>query len=167
MRRTRGTPGPLGLSLGSGGVGAAVVGVGGLVVGALVAGLSGLLSALTGVVVVVLFFVVSLWLVEVANRVNPSLTLPVGMTVYGVLLVWLGLLAYGTSLPEHLHKGVFAWTVIAVTLGWLVAQAVTVWRTRMPYVLVDLPTHEVEPEPARNDGDPLAARTPEPPTRAT
>jgi ATP synthase protein I len=141
--------GPLGLSVGSGTVGAVGAGLGATVVSALVAGGQGALSALAGVVVVVLFFVASLWLVEVANRVNPSLTLPVGLTVYSVSLLWLGLLAYGTSLPDRLSQGAFAWTVIAATLGWLLAQAVAVWRLRVPYVAVDLPTRDTSDEDRR------------------
>lgn len=144
---SRPAPGPLGLSLGSGSIGALGVGTAATAVSALVGGARGTVSAVAAVVVVLLFFVVSLWLVEVANRVNPSMTLPVGLTVYGTLVLWLGLLAFGTSLPDHLHQGAFAWTVISATLGWLVAQAVAIWRWRIPYVLVDLPTSDPSDEP--------------------
>ena len=113
----------------------------------LLAGLHGAVSALCGVVVVLLFFVVSLYLVEVANRVSPSLTLPVGLTVYGTLVLWLGVLAFGTSLPDRLHHAAFAWTVIAATLGWILTQAAAVWRWRIPYVDVDLPTRSPDDEP--------------------
>ncbi|HSP36969.1 MAG TPA: hypothetical protein VLR26_04375 [Frankiaceae bacterium] len=164
--------GPLGLALGSGTLGAAGTGLLAVVVAALVVGLSGAVSALFGLVVVLLFFVVSLYLVEVANRVAPSLTLPVGMTVYGVLVAWLGLLAFGTSLPDKLHLASFAWTVIASTLGWVVVQASAVWRSRLSYVDVDLPT-SAEPSKAEQHGstagpteDATDHRDPEPrPTR--
>jgi ATP synthase protein I len=134
--------GPLGLSLSSGALGAGGVGVVCTVVAAAVAGVQGFASALGGVVLVLLFFVGSLYVVEVANRSAPALTLPVGMTVYSVLMSWLGLLAFGTSLPDRMHQASFAWTVIAATLGWLVVQAAAVWRSRAPYVVVDLPTSE-------------------------
>jgi ATP synthase protein I len=133
-------PGPLGRSLGSGGVGATGIGLAGVLLSGLLAGVHGAVSAACGLAVVVLFFVVSLYLVEVANRVSPSLTLPVGMTVFSTLLLWLAVLAFSTSLPDHLHKAAFSWTVIGSALGWVLAQAVAVWRWQMPYVDVDLPT---------------------------
>jgi hypothetical protein len=132
-----------------------------VVVAAALAGLRGGVSAGAGLAVVVLFFVVSMYLVEVANRVAPSLTLPVGMTVYGVLVAWLGLLAFGTSLPDRLQKAAFAWTVIAAALGWVVAQAVAVWRSRLHYVDVPLPTSETSPS-----DDVLRADDPPSPTRS-
>jgi ATP synthase protein I len=96
-------------------------------------------SAALGLGVVLLFFVVSLYLVEVANRVAPSLTLPAGLTVYSTLMAWLGFLGFSTTVPERLDKGAFAWTVISAALGWVVVQAVAVWRRRVPYVDVHLP----------------------------
>jgi hypothetical protein len=127
--------------------------VGAVVVAAATAGVRGAISAGAGLVVVVLFFVVSMYLVEVANRVAPALTLPVGMTVYGILVAWLGLLAFGTSLPDRLHQAAFAWTVIAAALGWVVAQAVAVWRSRLSYVDVPLPTSDDPPAPTRSVTD--------------
>lgn len=132
-------PSPIGLSLGSGTTGALGVGVAAIVVSVVAAGRHGALSALAGLVVVVLFFVVSLYLVEVADRVSPSMTLPVGVTVYSSLVLVLGVLALGTPLPDKLQPDAFAWTVVAATLGWLVAQAVAVWRSKAPYVDVELP----------------------------
>lgn len=132
-------PSPIGLSLSSGTAGALGVGVGGIAISAVAGGGRGALSALGGLVVVVLFFGVSLYLVEVANRVAPSLTLPVGVTVYSTLVLLLGVFALGTSLPDRLQPDAFAWTVVAATLGWLVAQGTAVWRSKAPYVDVDLP----------------------------
>jgi hypothetical protein len=136
--------GPLGLSLSAGGLGAGSVGAVGILVSALAAGRHGALSASCGVTVVVLFFVVSLYLVEVANRVSPSLTLPVGLTVYSTLILWLGVVAFSSDLPDKLDPGAFSWSAIAATLGWVVVQAVAVWRQRIPYVDVELPTHSAD-----------------------
>jgi ATP synthase protein I len=135
----RSSPGPLGLSLRSGALGAVGVGVVAVLLSGLVAGGRAAISAVVGVAVVVLFFVVTLYLVEVANRVAPALTLPVALTVYGTLVLWLGVLAFGTSLPDLLHKASFAWTVISSTLGWILVQAAAVWRRQIPYVEVELP----------------------------
>lgn len=131
--------GPLGLSLSSGAAGAGGVGLLSVLVAGLAAGWRGSASAGVGVVVVLLFFVLSLYLVEVANTAAPSLTLPAGIAVYSALVSWLGLLAFGTSLPERLHKPSFAWTVIAATLAWLLTQGTAVWRQRVLYVDVPLP----------------------------
>ena len=132
-------PSPIGLSLGSGMAGALAIGIGGIAVSAVAADARGALSALSGLVVVVLFFGVSLYVVEVANRVSPSLTLPVGVTVYSTLVLCLGVLTLGTSLPDELQPDAFAWTVVAATLGWLTAQGTAVWRSKAPYVDVELP----------------------------
>jgi ATP synthase protein I len=146
--------GPLGLSLSSGAAGAVGVGAVCVLVAGLTAGLRGLVSALAAEVVVLLFFVVSLYLVEVANRTAPAMTLPAGITVYSLLMSWLGLLAFGTSLPDRMHQSSFAWTVIAATLGWLLVQATAVWRRRTPYIEIDLPTSEPDPSPQKETESP-------------
>jgi hypothetical protein len=46
---------------------------------------------------------------------------------------------FATDLPEHLNGAAFAWSVVGATLAWLVSQAVAVWRTRMPYVVIERP----------------------------
>jgi ATP synthase protein I len=138
--------GPLGLSLRSGGLGAGVVAAVAVAVSALVAGARGAVSAGCGAVLVLMFFVGSLYLVEVANRVAPAFTLPVGLTVYSTFLLWLGVLAFGTSLPDKLDRHSFAWTVISATLGWVLLQATAVWRKHISYVDVELPSSEQEPD---------------------
>ncbi len=148
--------GPLGLSLSSGVLGAVGVGLPCLIVAGAAAGWRGLASALAGLVVVLLFFGLSLYLVEVADRVAPAMTLPVGITVYGVLTLWLGILAFGTSLPDRIHRSAFAWTVIAATIGWVLVQAAAVWRQRMAYVDVPLPGDA----PADTPGDTPRSRGP-------
>jgi len=84
-----------------------------------------------------MFFIVTLAAVEAANSVGPALTMPVGLTVYGTLILVLGGLLFGTTLPEHLQLPSFSWTTVAATLGWLVAQSVAVWRAKLPYVVID------------------------------
>jgi ATP synthase protein I len=135
---------PLRLSLRAGVLGAGGVGVLAVGLGALGGGARGAGSAAAGLLLVVLFFVVSLYLVEVANRVAAAFTLPAAMAIYGTLITWLGVLAFSTSLPDKLNKPAFAWTVIAGCLGWVVAQSTAVWRGRLSYVDVPLPTRSSE-----------------------
>ncbi len=104
---------------------------------ALAAGVPGLVSSLVGLALVAMFFIVTLAAVEAANSVGPALTMPVGLTVYGTLILVLGGLLFGTTLPEHLQLPSFSWTTVAATLGWLVAQSVAVWRAKLPYVVID------------------------------
>jgi len=124
-------PTPLGLSLRSGLVGVAGVGPVAALVCALAAGFYGLVSSLVGLALVAMFFIVTLAAVEAANSVGPALT------VYGTLILVLGGLLFGTTLPEHLQLPSFSWTTVAATLGWLVAQSVAVWRAKLPYVVID------------------------------
>jgi hypothetical protein len=131
--------GPLGLSLTSGALGAVGAGAVCTVISGLTAGPRGLGSALAAVLVVLVFFVPSLYFVEVANRTAPAMTLPAAITIYSLLMSWLGLLAFGTSVPDRLHQSSFAWTVIVATVGWLLTQATAVWRRRMPYLEIPLP----------------------------
>jgi len=139
---TRRAPTPLGLSLRSGLVGVAAVGpVAGLVC-AVAAGVHGLVSSVVGLALVAVFFIVTLAAVEAANSVGPALTMPVGLTVYGTLILVLGGLLFGTTLPEHLQLPSFSWTTVAATLGWLVAQSVAVWRAKLPYVVIGQPTED-------------------------
>jgi hypothetical protein len=79
-----------------------------------------------------------------ANTIGPSLTLPVALTVYAIKLVILGVIIFGTDLTKHLNGAAFAWSVVGATLAWLVSQAVSVWRTRMPYVVIERPTVDAE-----------------------
>ena len=127
---------PLGLTLRAGltGVGLTTPIAVGLSAG--LAGVRGLVSSVVGLALVAVFFLVSMVLVERANTVGPALTLPVALTVYGIKIVVLGVIVFGTDAVSHLNAPAFCWSVVGATLGWLVAHAVAVWRTRMPYVVI-------------------------------
>lgn len=136
---------PLGLSLRSGLVGVALVAPVALVLCGTLAGIRGLVSCLAGLALVAAFFLLTLASVEAANSVQPALILPVGMTVYGTVVVVLGGVLFGTRLPDHLQLPSFVWTTVAATLGWLLVQSIAVWRTKMPYVVI------AEPAPSAAD----------------
>ncbi len=129
-------PTPLGLTLRAGLRGVALAAPVALALSGGFGGVRGLVSSAVGLLLVSLFFLVSMVLVEMANTVGPGLTLPVALTVYGVKVVVLGVIVFGTDWAKHLNGPAFAWTVVGATLGWLISHAVGVWRTRMPYVVL-------------------------------
>lgn len=135
-RRAPTTLSPLGLTLRAGLTGVALSAPVALALSGAFAGVRGLISSAIGLALVALFFLVSMVLVERANTVGPALTLPVALTVYGIKVVVLGVIVFGTDAVSHLNAPAFCWSVVAATTSWLVAHAVAVWRTRMPYVVI-------------------------------
>lgn len=145
------SPSPLGLTLRSGLRGVIVAAPVALALSGGLAGLRGLVSSAVGLLLVGTFFLTSMVLVERANTVGPGLTLPVALTVYGVKIVILGVIVFGTDAVSHLSAPAFCWSVVGATLAWLVSHAVGVWRTRMPYVVI--------PEDGSEQGSRQAARS--------
>jgi ATP synthase protein I len=143
-RRAPTTLSPLGLTLRAGMTGVAISAPVALVLSGAFAGIRGLISSAIGLALVALFFLVSMVLVERANTVGPALTLPVALTVYGIKIVVLGIIVFGTNAVSHLNAPAFCWSVVGATMSWLVAHAVAVWRTKMPYVVIP----DVAPAPA-------------------
>jgi hypothetical protein len=127
---------PLGLTLRSGLRGVALVAPVALALSGGLGGVRGFLSSLVALIVVALFFLISMVMVEGANTIGPSLTLPVALTVYVTKIVVLGVIVFGTNAVSHLNAPAFSWTLVAATLAWLGSHAVGVWRTRMPYVVI-------------------------------
>ena len=131
------TPTPLRLTLRSGLRGVVLAAPLALALSGGLGGIRGLLSSAAGLVLVGAFFLVSMVLVERANTVGPALTLPVALTVYGVKIVILGVIVFGTDAVSHLNAPAFCWSVVGATLAWLISHAVGVWRTRLPYVVIE------------------------------
>jgi ATP synthase protein I len=129
-------PTPLGITLRSGLRGVVIAAPVALALSGGLAGPRGLISSAVGLLLVGVFFLTSMVLVERANTVGPALTLPVALTVYGVKIVLLGVIVFGTDAVSHLSVPAFCWSVVGATLAWLLSHAVGVWRTRMPYVVI-------------------------------
>jgi ATP synthase protein I len=130
------TPTPLGLTLRSGLRGVILAAPVALALSGALGGVRGLVSSAVGLLLVGSFFLISMVLVERANTVGPALTLPVALTVYGVKVVILGAIVFGTDAVSHMSAPAFCWTVVGATLAWLISHAVGIWRTRMPYVVI-------------------------------
>jgi ATP synthase protein I len=98
-----------------------------------------------GLLVVAGFFAISVVLVEAANRVHPSMTLPVALTEYSVKVIVLGAVAF--AIPDswgHARPG-FAIGLIIGTLAWLGSQALGVWRAPLRYVDMSLAAPDSRP----------------------
>ena len=103
-------------------------------VGAATAGVPGALGAAAGVGLAVLSFVLSSVVVAWADLVNPPLILPVGMVAYVLKFAAFGGLLYVASRYEWAGLRAMAAGLAATALLWVAAQAVWVYRSRIPYV---------------------------------
>lgn len=112
-----------------------VVGVVSTIVGTVMAGGKGLLGGLLGTVVVVGFFAAGQLIVGRVLRTNPALGLNVALLVYivqiGVLLVLLLVLKDASFFATK----VFAFTVMACVLAWVLGSVVAFARNRQPTIV--------------------------------
>lgn len=112
-----------------------VVGIISTIVGTVMAGGKGLLGGLLGTVVVVGFFAAGQLIVGRVLRTNPALGLNVALLVYivqiGVLLVLLLVLKDASFFAPK----VFAFTVMACVLAWVLGSVVAFARNRQPTIV--------------------------------
>lgn len=113
---------------------ALIVGAIATVIGGITEGWKGVLAAVLGTVVVIGFFAGGQIVVGRVLRNNPMMALNVALLVYlvqiGVLFVLLLLLRDATFLAPR----VFALTIVACVLTWIVGAILGFSRTRVPYV---------------------------------
>ena len=125
-RRLRHLPTPL----------AALAGV--LIVGAGIAlplrGWVGVAGVAAGVALVAASYVASSLAVAWADRINPRLVLPVGLTAYATKIVLLGLVMIGINATNWAGIVPMGFAIVAAALTWSAAQAAWTWRARIPYV---------------------------------
>jgi ATP synthase protein I len=111
----------------------AIAGAVALVIGALVAGGRGALGALLGVLVVGVFYVISMLVVGWVSRVKPAALMPTAVGTFLVkVLLLLGLIAAlrGTT---AFNTKVFGFTAIGCVLVWSAGQISALAR-KIPYV---------------------------------
>jgi ATP synthase protein I len=110
------------------------VGVVATVVSGLVAGTPGVIGAVLGTVIVLVFFSVGQLVLGRVLRDNPQLAMTVAMTLYlvkvGVLFGLIILLAGTTAFSTK----AFGLTIVACTLAWTVAEMWLFARTKVLYV---------------------------------
>lgn len=98
-----------------------------------------------GLLVVAGFFTISVVLVEAANRVHPSMTLPVALTEYSIKVIVLGAIAFAIPHSWGNARPGFAFGLIVGTLAWLGSQALGVWRAPLRYVDLSLAAPDHRP----------------------
>jgi len=111
-----------------------LVGMVAVLVAGLIDGGKGALGAGFGVVAVTLFFAVGLVAVAYASRVSPAVMMAAAMVSYFVKLLVLVLLLNSFADSDTWSPRAFAWTVIACTVCWTVAEARGFMKLRMLYV---------------------------------
>jgi ATP synthase protein I len=111
-----------------------LAGLAAVAVCAAVAGSKGVIAAIMGTVLVVVFFTISLVAVTYAARISPQAMLPAALGSYVVkLLVIYSALAALQGVTIW-NQRAFAWTVLALTLVWVFAEARGLIKTKMLYV---------------------------------
>ena len=111
-----------------------VVGVVSTIVGTVMAGGKGLLGGLLGTVVVVGFFAAGQLIVGRVLRTNPALGLNVALLVYIVQIGVLFLLLLVLKDATFFAPKIFAITIVACALTWILAAVVGFSRSRTLYV---------------------------------
>lgn len=111
-----------------------IVGILAIVIGAVVAGGSGIVAAGLGIAVVMLFFAVGQIVVGRVLANNPALGLNVALGVYLLQVVVLFILLAVLQDATFFDPQVFAGTIVAGALTWLVTTVVGYSRQRQLYV---------------------------------
>jgi hypothetical protein len=100
-------------------------------------GAIGVLGALAGTALVTVSYAVSSLIIAAVDLRARHLLLPVAMSTYVLKFMIIGLVMWVVSGAEW---GGLPWLgamVIAGTLVWVTAQAVWVWRAKIPYVEIE------------------------------
>ncbi len=115
----------------------ALAGVLAALISVLLAGPKGLFGSLIGLAVVVAFFSISMIAVNWAAKISPQTMMAAALLSYAVKL--LGMFALIALLNDVTvwNARAFAWTVIALTLVWILSEARATIKLREPYVVPD------------------------------
>ncbi|HBJ72297.1 MAG TPA: hypothetical protein DDY88_00940 [Actinobacteria bacterium] len=118
----------------SAGLATAIVGVLTIIVAGIFRGMDGLIGAVVGTVLVLLFFSIGNFILNWALREHPQIALSIALLTYvvkiGFLLVLIVLFADTTLF----NTKVFALTVVLCTITWTTAELLVWSRTRVLYV---------------------------------
>ena len=104
------------------------------VVGTVVAGTKGLIAGVMGTIIAVTFFAVGQYIVGRVLQKSPETAVMTALAVYmGQLLALFALLLLLKDATFFAPK-VFASTIIACALTWILASAMATWRGKVLYV---------------------------------
>ena len=118
----------------------AVVGVLAVVVSTVMVGLKGFTGSVIGAVIVFLFFGSSLVIISRVAAKAPMLLMNVALATYVGKLIVLAVFMIVFKHTTLFNFRAFGFTILAMTLVWLGAEARAVWQTKLFYVDTDLPT---------------------------
>ncbi|MFJ9110425.1 hypothetical protein [Streptomyces sp. NPDC102283] len=113
---------------------AAAVGAIATLVGGLVAGGKGAIGAVVGCLVVILFMALGQLALQWVGRSMPHLFQGMGLLVYSVQLVLLLVLIMGIRNTSLFDLQVFALTLVASVIAWIITQTVLHARSKTLYV---------------------------------
>ncbi|MCW2941459.1 MAG: hypothetical protein JWN00_4444 [Actinomycetia bacterium] len=105
------------------------------VIGFLVTGPKGALGAVIGLVVVIVFFSISVLVVGYIGRRAPQLLLMAGVLSYALKLIILFVLIAAFKHQTIWNPKAFAFTVVALTVVWLMSETRVTLAGRTPYVV--------------------------------
>src|ERR671915_1428726 len=97
-------------------------------------GSKGVIAAVMGMALVMVFFTVSLIAVTYAARISPQAMLPAALGSYVVKLLVIYAALAALQDVTIWNQRAFAWTVLALTLVWVVTEARGLIKTKMLYV---------------------------------
>jgi ATP synthase protein I len=99
-----------------------------------VVGSKGVIAAAMGTVLVMVFFTISLVAVTYAARISPQAMLPAALGSYILKLLVIGIVLTALKNVTIWHPRSFAWTVLALTLVWVFAEARGLIKSKMLYI---------------------------------
>ena len=108
-----------------------------VVLSAAVGGAKGLLGALVGVGLVVVFFGISAIAMSWAARKSPQVTMVTAVSTYLVKILALFFLVIRYSGTTAFNGKLFGFTVVVCVIVWTTAQALVSARLKVPYVEPD------------------------------
>ena len=115
----------------------ALAGVVAALISVLLAGPKGLLGSLIGLAVVVAFFSISMIVVNWAAKISPQTMMAAALLSYAIKLLGMFALIALLNGVTIWNPRAFAWTVIALTLVWILSEARATIKLREPYVVPD------------------------------
>jgi len=113
----------------------ALAGVVAALISILLAGPKGLFGSLIGLAVVIVFFSISMVAVNYAAKISPQAMMAAALLSYAVKLLGMFALIALLNRVTIWNPRAFAWTVIGLTLIWILSEARATIKLRAPYVV--------------------------------
>ncbi|MGY0233408.1 hypothetical protein [Longispora urticae] len=97
----------------------------------------GAAGAAAGVGLVSVGYVLSHLIIAWTDAVNRKMLLPVGLTVYSVKFILLGIWLAALKDTHWAGLNAMAFSMVGAVIVWTTAQAVWTWKARIPYVEIE------------------------------